>query len=58
LFAAENDLTQDITADGKNFASSAQRSFIMARKFDWNNTLQDATKVITIHHMLTRTLLT
>lgn len=58
LFTAEKVLTQDITADAKNFASYANRSFIMARKFDWNNALQDANKVITIHHMLTRTPLT
>jgi hypothetical protein len=58
LFTAEKVLTRDITADAKNFASYANRSFIMARKFDWNNALQDATKVIMIHHMLTRTPLT
>jgi hypothetical protein len=58
LFTTENVLTQDITADAKNFASYANRSFIMARKFDWNNALQDATKVIPIHHTLTRTPLT
>jgi hypothetical protein len=39
LFTAEKVLTQDITANAKNFASYANLSFIMARKFDRNNAL-------------------
>ncbi|KAG2090800.1 hypothetical protein BD769DRAFT_1395733 [Suillus cothurnatus] len=52
LFTAEKVLTRDITADAKNFASYANRSFIMARKFDWNNALQDATKSLAIQTSL------
>ncbi|KAG2746495.1 hypothetical protein P692DRAFT_201031951 [Suillus brevipes Sb2] len=37
-------LTQDITAGAKNFASYANRSFIMAPKFACDNALQDAIK--------------
>ncbi|KAG1735655.1 hypothetical protein EDD22DRAFT_924654 [Suillus occidentalis] len=52
LFTAEKVLTQDITVDAKNFASYANRSFIMARKFDWNNALKDATKSLAIQTSL------
>jgi hypothetical protein len=51
-------LTQEITADAKNFASYANRSFVMARQLDWDNALQDATKVKMIHHALVKISLT
>jgi hypothetical protein len=54
LTTAEKVLTQEITADTKNFASYANRSFVMARKLSWENALQDANKVTTIHHSLVR----
>ncbi|KAG1771884.1 hypothetical protein EV702DRAFT_634073 [Suillus placidus] len=44
LSTAEKVLTQEITADAKNFASYANRSFVMARKLDWENAFQDANK--------------
>jgi hypothetical protein len=40
-------LTQDIDAGANNYACYANRSFVMARKFDWECALQDATKVTT-----------
>jgi hypothetical protein len=50
LSTAEKILTQEIIADIKNFASYANRSFVMARKLNWENALQDATKVKTTQH--------
>ena len=47
LTTAEKILTQEITADIKNFASYANRSFVMARKLNWESALHDATKVTT-----------
>jgi hypothetical protein len=58
LSTAVKFLTQEITADAKNFASYANRSFVMARQLDWDNALQDATKVKTIHHALVKISLT
>lgn len=52
LTTAEKVLTQEITADTKNFASYANHSFVMARRLSWENALQDANKVTTIHHAL------
>ncbi|KAG1765478.1 hypothetical protein EV702DRAFT_1204573 [Suillus placidus] len=53
LFTAKKVLTQDITADAKNFASYANRSFIiMAYKFDCNNALQYATKSLAVQTSL------
>jgi hypothetical protein len=52
LYTAEKVLTQEITADARNFASYANRSFVMARKLSWEKALQDANKVITIYHAL------
>lgn len=48
LSTAEIVLTQDIDAGANNYACYANRSFVMARKFDWDCALQDATKVTTV----------
>ncbi|KAG2033399.1 WD40-repeat-containing domain protein [Suillus americanus] len=44
--------TQQIDADPNNFDSYANRSFIMARQFAWNDALQDATKSVSIEPSL------
>jgi hypothetical protein len=49
LSTAEMVLTQDIDAGANNYACYANRSFVMARKFDWDRALQDATKVTMTH---------
>jgi hypothetical protein len=54
LSTAEKILTQEITADIKNFASYANRSFVMARRLNWENALHDATQVTMTHHALTK----
>jgi hypothetical protein len=38
-------LTQDIDADSNDYDSYANRSFVMARKADWDRALDDAQKV-------------
>ena len=45
LPAADRLLTQDINADGDDYNSYANRSFVMARKADWDRALDDALKV-------------
>ncbi|KAG1831007.1 WD40-repeat-containing domain protein [Suillus variegatus] len=40
--------TTQIATDAKNFASYANRSFILARKLDWDSALHDATKSLVI----------
>jgi len=51
LSTAEELLTQDINTDANNHTSYAHRSFVMARKRDWDRALQDAIKVrFTYHH--------
>jgi tetratricopeptide (TPR) repeat protein len=52
LSTAEKVLTQEITADTKNFASYANRSFVMARKLNWENALQDANKSLAVRTSL------
>ncbi|KAG2359701.1 hypothetical protein BDR07DRAFT_1414469 [Suillus spraguei] len=52
LSIAEKVLTKEITADAKNFASHANRSFVMARKLEWNRALQDANKSLAIRTSL------
>jgi len=42
---AEDTLTQEINNDADNYNSYANRSFVMARKFDWDRALHDALKV-------------
>jgi hypothetical protein len=58
LSSAEKVLTQDIIANAQNFASYANRSFLMARKLNWENALQDANKVEMIIHTLVKISLT
>jgi hypothetical protein len=38
-------LTLDIDTNASSYTSYAHRSFVMARKHDWDNALQDAIKV-------------
>lgn len=45
LDAAEELLTKEIDADADDFFSYANRSFVRARKREWNHALQDAIKV-------------
>src|SRR6267154_432898 len=45
LPTAEELLTQEIDADGDNYNSYANRSFVMARKLHWDRALHDAIKV-------------
>ncbi|KIK38134.1 hypothetical protein CY34DRAFT_15239 [Suillus luteus UH-Slu-Lm8-n1] len=45
---AEQLLTQDIEADPKNYASYANRSFVMTRLLDWDRALHDATMSVNI----------
>ncbi|KAG2354882.1 hypothetical protein BDR07DRAFT_1427965 [Suillus spraguei] len=52
LDTAEELLTQDIDIDANAYASYANRSFVMARKYDWDNALQDAIKSISIRPSL------
>ncbi|KAG2338323.1 hypothetical protein BDR05DRAFT_705075 [Suillus weaverae] len=53
LSTAEELLTQDISTNGSNLDSYAHRSFVMARKHDWEHALQDAVKSISIQPSLT-----
>jgi len=45
LATAEELLTQEIDANGKSYHSYANRSFVLARKLDWDNAFKDAMKV-------------
>jgi hypothetical protein len=45
LSTAEELLTQDINTDVNNHTSYAHRSFVMARKHDWDRALRDAINV-------------
>jgi hypothetical protein len=45
LTMAEDTLTQEISNDTDNYNSYANRSFVMARKSDWDRALHDALKV-------------
>jgi len=45
LPTAQELLSQDIDANGDNYRSYAHRSVVMARRLDWDNALDDATKV-------------
>ncbi|KAG1787199.1 uncharacterized protein HD556DRAFT_1530619 [Suillus plorans] len=45
LSLAEELLTQEIHANADDFTSYANRSFVMARKHNWDNALEDAIKV-------------
>ncbi|KAG2356435.1 hypothetical protein BDR07DRAFT_447208 [Suillus spraguei] len=48
LDTAEELLTQEINTDANAYISYANRSFVMARKHDWDHALQDAIKSISI----------
>jgi hypothetical protein len=53
LSTAEELLTQEIFADANDYTSYAHRSFVMARKHDWDHALQDAIKARWAdHHVL------
>ncbi|KAG2047946.1 WD40 repeat-like protein [Suillus hirtellus] len=52
LSTAEMVLTQNFDAGVNSYASYANRSFVMARKSDWDCALQDAIKSLTIHPSL------
>jgi WD40 repeat protein len=45
LPTADELITQDIHADAHNYTSYAHRSFVMARKHDWDHAIEDAIKV-------------
>ncbi|KAG1800320.1 uncharacterized protein HD556DRAFT_1439176 [Suillus plorans] len=53
LSTAETLLTQDINTSPNNHTSYAHRSFVMARKYDWDQALLDAIKSIRIQPSLT-----
>lgn len=53
LTTAEALLTQEINADGNNYNSYANRSFVMSRKFNWDRALLDALKSVSIQPSLT-----
>ncbi|KAG1785781.1 uncharacterized protein HD556DRAFT_1456313 [Suillus plorans] len=53
LSTAEELLTQDINTSPNNHTSYAHRSFVMARKCDWDRALLDAIKSIRIQPSLT-----
>ncbi|KAG1768783.1 hypothetical protein EDD22DRAFT_967192 [Suillus occidentalis] len=52
LTTATKLLTQDIDADSNDHDSYANRSFVMARKADWDHALDDAQKSISIQPSL------
>lgn len=53
LSDAEELLTQEIGIDTNNYTSYANRSFVMARKNEWDRALDDAIKSISIQPSLT-----
>ncbi|KAG2338654.1 WD40 repeat-like protein [Suillus weaverae] len=53
LSTAEELLTQEIVTDPNEYTSYANRSFVMARKHNWDHALDDAIKSITIKPSLT-----
>ncbi|KAG1747253.1 uncharacterized protein EDB91DRAFT_1345292 [Suillus paluster] len=52
LSTAEEVFTQEINADECDYTSFANRSFIMARKHDYDHALEDATKSVAIQPSL------
>jgi tetratricopeptide (TPR) repeat protein len=52
LLTADKLLTQDISADGNDYKSYANRSFVKARNSDWDCALDDALKSIRIQPSL------
>ncbi|KIK41304.1 hypothetical protein CY34DRAFT_218665 [Suillus luteus UH-Slu-Lm8-n1] len=53
LSTAEELLAQDIHTDANDHTSYAHRSFVMARKHNWDHALEDAIKSISIQPSLT-----
>jgi tetratricopeptide (TPR) repeat protein len=54
LSTAEELLTKEIQASGvNNHQSYANRSFVMARKYDWDHALEDALQSVSLHPSLT-----
>ncbi|KAG1766605.1 hypothetical protein EV702DRAFT_1282874 [Suillus placidus] len=53
LSTAEELLTQGIRTDANDYTSYAHRSFVLARKHDWDRALEDAIKSISIQPSLT-----
>ncbi|KAG0708659.1 hypothetical protein DFH29DRAFT_427026 [Suillus ampliporus] len=53
LSTAEEIFTQEISIDASNYTSYANRSFVMARKRDWDHALDDAIKSLAIQPSLT-----
>ncbi|KAG1817504.1 uncharacterized protein BJ212DRAFT_1299062 [Suillus subaureus] len=54
LLIAEELLMQEIRGSGvNNYQSYANRSFVMARKNDWDHALQDALESVSLHPSLT-----
>ncbi|KAG2744098.1 hypothetical protein P692DRAFT_201794166, partial [Suillus brevipes Sb2] len=53
LSTAEELLTQDIHTDANHYTLYTHRSFVMARKHDWDHALEDAIKSISIRPSLT-----
>lgn len=49
---AEELLTQEIDSDPNNYISYANRSFVMARKHDWDHALRDALMHSALLHRL------
>ncbi|KAG2737377.1 hypothetical protein P692DRAFT_20652962, partial [Suillus brevipes Sb2] len=52
LSTAEDLLTQNIHTNANDYTSHAHRSFVMARKHDWDHALEDAFKSISIQPSL------
>jgi hypothetical protein len=49
LSTAEHLLTKDIHTDANDYSLYAHRSFVMARKHDWDHALEDAIKASHAH---------
>jgi hypothetical protein len=52
LSLAQELLTREIESDANNYAAYANRSFVMARKHDWDHALGDAIKASIIHRSI------
>ncbi|KAG2150247.1 WD40-repeat-containing domain protein [Suillus bovinus] len=52
LSTAEDLLTRDINTNANNYTSYVHRSFVLARKYNWDQALQDAMKSISIQPSL------
>jgi hypothetical protein len=52
LPSAQELLTREIESDANDYASYANRSFVMARKHDWDHALDDAIKASMIRRFI------